>query len=237
MKIQLFLSVLLFFCHSSFSQATSSLQQARKEYRDDNYAEAIKLLEKAAIEEPQNAEVPYLTGRAYMDLNNYRKAAAFLEKAVAMDSTKINWIYECGLIYYAIPDYRKSLEFIKLAGDKGYKRTSDYLENLGNAYINVGENDKGIEVLNEVLKKKPEDPELLYQIAQANFKSGKYQQAIDLWDKVLEQDKTNAEALYMIGLSYQKKGEKEKGQQLCDKAIQMDPSLRSKRQQMGDGGL
>ena len=91
--------------------------------------------------------------------------------------------------------------------------------------------------LQEVLKKKPEDPELLYQIAQANFKSRKYQEAIDLWDKVLEQDKTNAEALYMIGLSYQKKGEKDKGQQLCDKAIQMDPSLRSKRQQLGGGGL
>ena len=37
--------------------------------------------------------------------------------------------------------------------------------------------------------------------------------------------------------NFKKKGEKEKGQQLCDKAIEMDPSLRSKRQQMGGGGL
>src|SRR5690348_6152007 len=74
-----------------FSQSGSSLQQARKEYQDDNYAEAIKLLEKAAAEEPQNAQVPYLTGRAYMDMNNYKKAASFLEKAIAMDSTKSNW--------------------------------------------------------------------------------------------------------------------------------------------------
>jgi tetratricopeptide (TPR) repeat protein len=232
-----FILFLLPFSHSSFSQTTSSLQQARKEYQEDNYAEAIKLLEKAAIEEPQNAQVPYLTGRAYMDMNNYKKAASFLKKAIAMDSTRGNWLYECGLIYYAIPDYKKSLEFIRLAGDKGYKKTNDYLENLGNAYINVGQHEKGLEILNEVLKKKPEDPELLYQVAQANFKSGKYQDAIDLWDRVLEQDKTNAEALYMIGLSYQKKGEKEKGQQLCDRAIQMDPSLRTKRQQMGGGGL
>ena len=237
MKNPLFLLALLFFSGLSSAQTTSSLQQARKEYQEENYAEVIKLLEKAALEEPQNAQVPYLTGRAYMDMNNYRKAASFMEKAIALDSTKSNWIYECGLIYYAIPDYKKSLEFIRLAGDKGYKKTSDYLENLGNAYINAGQSEKGIEVLNEVLKKKPEDPELLYQVAQANFKSGRYQEAINLWDRVLEQDKTNAEALYMIGLSYQKKGEKEKGQQLCDRAIQMDPSLRSKRQQMGGGSL
>jgi tetratricopeptide (TPR) repeat protein len=237
MKNPLFLLALLFFSALSYAQTTSSLQQARKEYQEENYAEVITLLEKAVLEEPQNAQVPYLMGRAYMDMNNYRKAASFMEKAIALDSTKSNWIYECGLIYYAIPDYKKSLEFIRLAGDKGYKKSSDYLENLGNAYINAGQNEKGIEVLNEVLKKKPEDPELLYQVAQANFKSAKYQEAISLWDRVLEQDKTNAEALYMIGLSYQKKGEKEKGQQLCDRAIQMDPSLRSKRQQMGGGAL
>lgn len=237
MKNPFILFLLLVFGSPSFSQSGTSLQQARKEYQGDNYAEAIKLLETAAAEEPQNAQVPYLTGRAYMDMNNYKKAASFLEKAISMDSTKSNWMYECGLMYYAIPDYKRSLSFIKLAGDKGYKKTSDYLENLGNAYINTGDNEKGIETLNEVLKKKPEDPELLFQVAQAYYKIAKYQEAIDLWDRIFAQDKSNAEALYMIGLSYQKKGEKEKGQQICDKAIQMDPSLKSKRQQSGGGGL
>jgi tetratricopeptide (TPR) repeat protein len=227
----------LFIFYSSFAQTESSLQLARKQYQEDNYAEAIRLLTKAAAEEPQNPQIPYLTARAYMDMNNYKKAASFMEKAISMDSARSNWIYECGLIYYAIPDYKKSLDFIVLAGDKGYKKTSDYLENLGNAYINVGQHQKGIEVLNEVLKKKPEDPELLYQVAQANFKTGKYQEAIDLWDRAFAQDKSNAEVLYMIGLSYQRKGEKEKGQQICDKAIEMDPSLRNKRQQSGGGGL
>ena len=221
----------------SFAQTESSLQLARKQYQEENYAEVLKLLAKAETEEPNNAQVPYLMGRAYVDMNNYKKAAAHLEKAVAMDSAKSNWMYELGLIYYAIPDHKKSLNYILLAGEKGYKKTTDYLENLGNAYINAGQPDKGIEVLNEVLKKKPDDPELLYQVAQASFKSGKYQDAINLWDRVLEQDKSNADALYMIGLSYQKKGEKEKGQQLCDRAIQMDPSLRTKRQQSGGGGL
>ena len=237
MKILVSLFINSIISISLFAQVETALQQARKQYQEENYADVIRLLAKAEQEEPGNAQVPYLMGRAYLDMNNHKKAVAYLEKAISMDSTKSNWIYECGLIHHSMHDYKKSLRYIQLAGDKGYKRTSDYLENLGNAYISAGQHDKGIEVLNEVLKKKPEDPELLYQIAQANFRSRKYQEAIDLWDKLLEQDKTNAEALYMIGLSYQKKGEKEKGQQLCDKAIQMDPSLRSKREQMGGGGL
>lgn len=225
--------VLTFMWTWSFAQDETALQTARKYYQEEDYAAAIKALEKAALEEPSNAQVPYLTGRAYLDMNNNRKAAAFLEKAIGMDSTKPHWIYECGLVYYAIPDFKKSLQFILLAGDKGYKRSNDYLENLGNAYLNVNDYKKGLEILEEVLKKKPEDPELLYQVAFAYYKTGKYQQAIDYWDRMLAMDKENAEALYMIGLAYQKKGEKDKGQQLCDRAIEMDPSLRSKRQRMG----
>ncbi len=216
-----------------FNQSETSLQLARKHYQEEDYAAALKALEKAAQEEPENAQVPYLTARAYLDLSNYRKAASFMEKAIAMDSSRVNWIYECGLIYYAIPDDKKSLQYLLLAGEKGQKRTNDYLENLGNVYLNLKNYDKGIEMLSEVLKKKPSDPELLFQIAQAYYKKGSYQEAIDHWDRILEDDKEHAEALYMIGLAYQKKGEKQKGQQLCDRAIEMDPSLRSKRQRMG----
>ena len=231
------LIVTLFLGVATFAQTETSLQLARKQYQEENYGEVIKLLEKAAVEEPANAQVPYLMGRAYVDMNNYKKAVTFLEKAIGMDSSKSNWMYECSLVYQSVPNYKRSLQMMILAGEKGYKKTSDYLENLGNTYVTTGEYSKGIELLNEVLKKKPEDPELIFQIAQANYKAGKFDDAITMWDKLFQADNTNAEALYMIGLSYQKKGEKDKGQQICDKAIQMDPSLRSKRQQSGGGGL
>lgn len=233
----LFLIVSVFLYSASFAQTETSLQLARKQYQEENYAEVIRLLNKAATEEPDNAQVPYLMGRAYVDMSNYKKAVTFLEKAIAMDSSKNNWIYETSLVYQSVPNYKRSLQLMLLAGEKGYKKTNDYLENLGNLYITTGENAKGIEILNEVLKKKPEDPELLFQIAQANYKIAKYDEAITFWDRVFEGDNTNAEALYMIGICYQKKGDKEKGQQICDRAIQMDPSLKSKRQQSGGGGL
>ena len=204
-------------------------------YEQENYGEAVKHLQTAAKEEPTRAEIPYIIGRSYLDMSNYKQSAGFFERAIALDSSKVNWIYEAGLVFYAIPDYKKSLIYIELAGVKGYKKSNDYLENLGNAYINVKEYDKGIEVLKEVLKKKPSDQELIYQVAQAYFKAKKYQEAIDMWDIALGLDKTNANVLYMIGLSYQKKGEKQKGQQLCDKAIEMDPSLNSLRQKQDMG--
>jgi tetratricopeptide (TPR) repeat protein len=140
-------------------------------------------------------------------------------------------MYEAALVYYAVPDDKKAIYWFERAGAKGYKRTNDYIENLGNAYLNAGNYEKGTELLKEVLQRRPADQELLYNLADAYYRGGKYQEAIDSWDQVLTIDKKNANALYMIGMAYQKKGDKAKGQQLCDKAIEMDPSLKDKRQE------
>jgi len=202
-------------------------------YEQEDHGKAIPALELAFREEPQRAEIPYTIGRAYLDMGNNKQSVVYLERAIALDSSKTNWIYECGLAYSVVPDHKKSLQFIELAGSKGYKKSNDYMENLGNAYLNAGVFEKGIAILGELIKKKPSDAELIYQAAQACYQNGKYREAIGYWDQALELDNTNARALYMIGLSYQKMGEKQKGQQLCDRAIQMDPSLQSLRQQQG----
>lgn len=233
--MRIFLLFAVFCCAFLFSrsQTESSLSLGRKQYQEENYAEALKMFDKARTEEPNNADIPFLVAHVYSDMSDYKKAAFWFEKAIAMDSSRSNWIYECGLIYYAIPDYKKSLQYIELAGARGYKRTSDYLENLANAYVNTKQYAKAIDIYKEVSLKKPADQAILYQLAQACFQDRRYDDAIGYWDKILSLDKSNAESLYMIGLSYQWKGEKEKGQQLCDKAIQMDPSLASKKKTMG----
>lgn len=206
-------------------------------YEQDNYGEAIKYLNEAAKEEPLNGEIPYMIARGYADMMNYKQAIPFFQKALALDTTKSYWIYELGLICYAIHDDKNALKYILEAGQKGYKKDNDYLENLGIAYLNVGKLNEGVEIMNEILKRKPSDLNILNMVAEAYYYGGKYQPAIDYWDKVLEYDKGNASALYMIGMAYQKKGEKEKGIALCDKAIEMDPSLANLKQKKMMAGL
>ena len=199
-------------------------------YDIDNYGEAIKFLNEAMKDEPQNGEIPYLIARSYADMMNYKLAIPYFKKAVELEPTKAYWIYEMGLIYYAMHADKEALQAILLAGERGLKRDNDYLENLGIAYLNVGDLDAGVNILNEILKRKPSDLNILNMVAEAYYYKGKYQPAIDYWDQVLFYDKENASALYMIGMCYQKKGEKEKGVALCDKAIEMDPSLSSLKQ-------
>lgn len=207
-------------------------------YERENYGEAIRQLNQAAKEEPANAEVPYMIARSYADMQNFKQSIPFFQKAIDLDPSKNNWMYEMGLIYYAIHDDKNSLKMIQLAGEKGYRKDNDYLENLGIAHLNAGNLDEGVKILSEILIKRPSDINILNMVAEAYYFKGKYDPAIEYWDRILEHDKENASALYMIGMSYQKKGDKAKGQQLCDKAIEMDPSLASlKQKKQMPGGL
>jgi len=212
----------------------------RIHYDNDNYGEAIKYLNIAEKEDAANAEVPYLIAHSYADMMNYKLAVPYFKKAINLKPTEAYWIYELSLICYAMHADKDALKFMLEAGEKGLKRDNDYLENLSIAYLNVGELDKGVEMLNEILKRKPSDLNILGMVAEAYYAKGKFDLAMDYWDRMLEYDKENAPALYMIGMCYQKKGGKEnmeKGTRLCDKAIEMDPTLASLKQKKLMAGL
>lgn len=200
-------------------------------YEQDNYGEALKYCEKAYREDSTKAEVPYIAARCFLEMSNYKRAEGCYQQAIARDPNNTRWIYEAGLAAYAIPDDKKALYWFEMASVKGIKRTNDYIENLANVYLNLGQWEKGLPLLKELLDHKPGDQELIYNVADAYYRSGKYQEAIDHWDMILGIDKKNANALYMIGMAYQKKGDKQKGEQLCNQAIAMDPNLKNLRQE------
>jgi tetratricopeptide (TPR) repeat protein len=209
-------------------------------YELENYGEAIKLLNEAVKEDPTNAEVPYMLAHCYADMMNYKLAAPYFKKAIELDPKQPYWYYELGLICYAMHADKDALKYILEAAEKGYKKDNDYLENLGIAYLNVGNYQQGLEMLTEILKRKPGDMNILNMVAETYYSTGDFTQAMNYWDKMLEYDKENAASLYMIGMCYQKKGgkeNKEKGIQLCDKAIAMDPSLSSYKQKKLMAGL
>lgn len=211
---------------------------AKSYYEMENYGEALKFCELAFKDEPNRAETPYIAARCFVEMSNYKRAAGCFEQVFERDSTNATWMYEAALTYYAVPDDKKAIYWFERAAAKGYKRSNDYLENLGNAHLNAGNFDRGADLLKEVLERKPQDQEVLYNLADAYYRGGKYQDAINYWDQVLTNDKKNANALYMIGMAYQKKGDKDKGMQLCDRAIQMDPSLKNlKQERKMPGGL
>ncbi len=201
-------------------------------YEMEDYGHAFNYLPAAATEDPKNAEIPYLIAHAYVDMNNYKPAIPYFQKAIALDSSKVQWIYECALVYATIYDDISAIKYYDIAAAKGYKKDNDFYENLADSYITAGQAAKGLQILQDLVVKKPADLELLNSLGFTSYKLKKYDQAINYWDRILSYDKQNGRALYMIGMAYQKKGDTQKGKALCDKAIALDPSLKNLKQEI-----
>ncbi len=140
------------------------------------------------------------------------------------------------MTYSAIPDDKTAVIYYEKAAERGYKTDNDYYENLSLSCILSGQPEKGLQLMMNLLEKKPADLNLLYNIAETYYKIKEYPRAISFFDSILQQDNSNARAMYMMGMAYQKKGDVSKGMMICDKAIEIDPSLADlKRKKMSVG--
>ncbi len=205
---------------------TNKYRLGKAYFEDEDYGLSEKALLLAIQENPHDLQAQILLAKVYVEISDYKRAVINYQLALALDPNNPDLLYEVGLLYSTINNEKDAIRYIELAAANGYKIDLDYKENLGMAYLSI-DLEKGIELLNEVLAKKPDDPEILLQIADANYRSKNFKKAADIFYFVYQKDQTNSKALYMTGKAYQKNGDKAYGMTLCDKAIQQDPSLAS----------
>ncbi|MBL7726872.1 MAG: tetratricopeptide repeat protein [Dinghuibacter sp.] len=210
---------------------------AKSLYEQENYAEAAKFLEVANKEDPKNGEIPWLMANIWLDMNNAKQGIEMYEIAISLDSARADWHYDLGTVYVQVNDNKNAVKHFEKALALGMGTDLNSLTNIGNAYLANQQYDKGMEIMNKVLAKKPMDKTLYNDVAYAYYNGKRYKDAIEWWDRILTIDKGDAKALYMIGIAYQKDGNKEKGSKLCDVAIQMDPTLASLRKEQKIEGM
>ncbi len=199
-------------------------------YNLEDYGKAEKYLKLALDANGKDAQATYTLGLTYLELENEKSAIDEYQKAIALEPAQNLWMYELGLIYYNQNDYKNALKYFDMAADKGYNKTNDYYENYGFAQLYIGDTENGIKTLNIVLERKPNNRDLLNNMAHAMYDTKKYNVALDYFKKLLDINPKDAPSLFMAGLTLQKLGQTEKGQKICDNAIAMDPSLTRYRQ-------
>ena len=198
-------------------------------YNLEDYGKAQKYLKEAIGKNTQDAYAAYTLGQTYLELEDEKNAIAQFQNAIELEP-KSQWMYELGLICYNQNDYKSALKYFEMAANKGYNKSNDFYENYGFAQLYSGDTENGIKTLNIVLERKPNNKELMNNIAYAMYDTKKYNEALDYFTKLLNINPKDATTLYMAGLTFQKLGQKEKGQKICDNAIELDPSLKMYRQ-------
>lgn len=199
-------------------------------YQAEDYGKAEKYLNAAIQKNDKDGQIVYTLGRTYLEMENEKKAIPLFEKAILLEPTRNNWMNELGLIFYNQSDYKNALKYFKMAEDAGITKNNDFMENLAFAQLYTGDADNAMKNLNAILDKKPNNTQLMNDIAFAMYSTKRYEGAIEFYQKLLTVNPKDASSLYMAGMTFQKMGQKEKGQKICDKAIEMDPSLAKNRQ-------
>ncbi|HMO62673.1 MAG TPA: tetratricopeptide repeat protein [Ferruginibacter sp.] len=206
-------------------------------YQQEDYGLAVKMLGGYLSKNPTDAEATYTMARSYLDMEDYRGAVPYYKKAIALNEEKSAWAYELALLYYNNDDFKNAVVMFGKAAERGYTQSNDFKENFGYAHIYAGNFDDGEKLLLEVLQRKPNNKEMLRDMAEAYYKNNKFDKSLNYCQKLMEMDMNDGKALYQAGLCFQKMGQKDKGQAMCDKAIEMDPSLNSLRQKSMTMGL
>jgi tetratricopeptide (TPR) repeat protein len=120
--------------------------EALKQKAITNYDKAITSLQQCLDLRPQNPEVLNEMGKNYLLLKDYKKSYESFEKAAALDPTN-RW-YLAGMydVCYQTQDYNQSIVLVKklIAFDPGYK------EDLTSLYMNTGQFDKALDMINEL---------------------------------------------------------------------------------------
>lgn len=206
-------------------------------YRTEDYGKAETFLLKALKKNKGDAEAAYSLGRTYMELDKWKETITYFQMAVDAAPARSNWQYELALLYFNANDYKNAVKCFDGAIKAGYRQDNDFLENYGFCQLYAGDAEKAMQILNQVIERKPNNTTLLGDIAYAMYSTKRYQGAVEFYEKVLTINPKDASSLFMAGMSFQKMGQKEKGQAICDKAIEMDPSLAKNRQkkEMGMG--
>lgn len=112
----------------------------------ENYDRAIEALQRCEKLQPKNAVVHFELGRNYFAMKNYDLALKSYEKAYQLDSTRIWALIGQYDVLYEQKKFKSAVPVVeKIAAVK-----PDYREDLVSLYMNTGEHDKALALINQL---------------------------------------------------------------------------------------
>jgi tetratricopeptide (TPR) repeat protein len=187
--------------------------------------EAMEAMARIFFEQQQYEDVLNYTGDVslkglcYYNLGQHAKAISLLQKAQKEAPSDTRVLYTLGSFYFNAKDFHAAINAFELAQRKGYNMDADFHLNIGSAYLQVKQTEKGLQHLELCLVQRPEDAQALQALGHTYFTAENYNKAITYWKRLSALQPTNAFARFMLGKSYIGNGEITKGEKICDEAF------------------
>jgi tetratricopeptide (TPR) repeat protein len=162
--------------------------------------------------------------------NDFAKATDYFEKKLAIDGTPLfkadpidtAIIYNTGLAAMNAKLFQKAIKYFADCTTYGYNGGSSFAQMI-NAYQQLGDTVKSVEVMKEAFKKYPNDQSINVQLINYYIMSGQPNEAISYLDKAIEREKDNSSFYLAKGVALDRLGRQDDAIEVYKKATEIKP--------------
>jgi Tfp pilus assembly protein PilF len=170
-----------------------------------NFTGALVELTEAEKYDPDNPELLYNLGRAYIGKKRPDLAEQRFQRVLILKPNYTSARNDLGNAYLEMKRWDSAIQQFKIVKDDlFYDNNENSIINLGLAYLGKGDLPKALEELRSVTAVNPRRLEARLSLGRVYFAMDKTEQAIDEYKKALEIYKDYGDAHYYIGLAYLK---------------------------------
>ncbi len=121
--------------------------------------------------------------------------------------------------------YLKSGSYSDPTEERLESKKSEIYKNIALIYLQQGQEEKGIQAIEDALAENPDDTQLMLAKADIYYKAGKKDKYTEIVEKVLEKDPNNASLYYNLGVTATQMEAPEKAIKYYKQAIEVDPKM------------
>ncbi len=169
---------------------------------DKNYGEALRILKMLVKIEPQNSELHFLMGQAYLAINELNSAhEAFWYATNSLSDDKVDLLYRIASLYQDIDEPNYALRYLLYAHSID-KNALGVLFELGYCYERLADLSKSEQYYNYYLDINPFSSSVWYNVGIIYTRRGEFPKALEAYDYSLAVDPANTSALHNRANTY-----------------------------------
>lgn len=169
---------------------------------EDGFSEALAQLSIAESLAPENSDVHFLKGEAFMGLKRWERAHEAFKKSIALSTEDTAaLLLNIALLYREQDDMAAALPYLLLAYDRDRTSLSILFE-LGYCYDVLGNFDQSERFYQEHLDIDPFSTSVWYNLGILYVRNGEYAKGIDAYEMALAVEPNNTMVMHNLGNAY-----------------------------------
>jgi Flp pilus assembly protein TadD len=202
------------------------LGSGEKKIRERKLNDAVKDLLEAAALDPENPEIHYYLGIAYVRMERYERAIHHLDTLITSELTYINRVHArmiLGYVYSLKEEYRKALEHFREIVKAGFNSAQAYAA-IGYIMDRLGNFKEAVMNLYRAVEIDPDNANAHNSLGYIYAEAGvNLEQALEECRKAVNLDGKNAAYLDSLGWVYYKLGKLSQARSYLVKALKVSP--------------